>query len=103
MARGPGGMVAAAIGIPVGCASPRAANGPADLGIGDPGSGDDLAGADLAGADLTPPPSWGCSAGAGCASGNPGACAAGHVVCSGGVATCKPDVTTQPCFDGPAN
>jgi hypothetical protein len=35
-----------------------------------------------------------------CASGNPGACNAGHIICASGVATCKPDVESQPCYSG---
>jgi hypothetical protein len=96
--------VSAAALLPAGCASPLAATGGDDLGAG-PG-GDDLAGidphgTDLAGADFALP-AGDCHAGTACATGNPGDCASGHVVCSGGVATCMPDVTTQSCFDGPA-
>ena len=40
-----------------------------------------------------------CTPGVACASGNPGACAAGHVDCTDGK-TCKPDVTEQPCYGG---
>jgi hypothetical protein len=84
----------------LGCASPQRAPDAADLGAA-PTSGADLAaasGADLAG---QPPPTCD-NAGAVCTTGNPGACGPGHIVCSGSVGSCTPDVTTQPCYDGPA-
>lgn len=41
-----------------------------------------------------------CTAGAPCMTDNPGACATGHTVCTGGKATCVSDVTEQPCYTG---
>jgi hypothetical protein len=41
-----------------------------------------------------------CSGGAACTTSNPGACAAGHVVCENGKKVCKPDVTSQSCYSG---
>jgi hypothetical protein len=46
--------------------------------------------------------SMSCVDGGGCMTANPGACASGHLVCSGPAATCVPDVTTQRCYSGPA-
>jgi hypothetical protein len=39
-----------------------------------------------------------CNDGAVCTTNDPGACAKGHTVCTGGTATCMPDVTTQSCY-----
>src|ERR1700761_8351119 len=39
-----------------------------------------------------------CNDGAACMTNDPGACAKGHTVCTGGVSTCMPDVTTQSCY-----
>jgi hypothetical protein len=44
-----------------------------------------------------------CVDGGTCTTNNPGDCAMGHAVCSGDVQSCVPDVTTQRCYDGPAN
>ena len=44
-----------------------------------------------------------CTDGGSCDTGNPGDCSMGHTVCSGDVQSCVPDVTTQRCYDGPAN
>lgn len=44
----------------------------------------------------------GCVANGVCSTGYPGACASGHLTCSGNVGTCVPDATTQPCYDGAA-
>ncbi len=41
-----------------------------------------------------------CTADAPCMTDNPGACAAGHTVCTDGKASCVPDVTEQPCYSG---
>jgi hypothetical protein len=88
-------------GEPVGPASVHP-DGGSDLGSGP--------GADLAGASIdaaTPPdlstiqPS--CTGeGTACATGNPGACNAGHISCQSGIPTCTPDVTSQACYGGPA-
>jgi hypothetical protein len=43
-----------------------------------------------------------CTDGGMCSTGNPGDCSSGHVACSGLVASCVPDVTTQRCYTGPA-
>jgi hypothetical protein len=43
-----------------------------------------------------------CTDGGTCTSSNPGDCAMGHVVCSGNVQSCVPDVTAQRCYSGPA-
>jgi hypothetical protein len=42
-----------------------------------------------------------CVDGSQCMTSNPGDCAVGHVVCNHDVATCVPNVTAQPCYDGP--
>jgi hypothetical protein len=36
-----------------------------------------------------------------CATGNPGACATGHMTCNSAGPICVPDVTTQSCYSGP--
>lgn len=41
-----------------------------------------------------------CTAGAPCMTGNPGACASGHTVCTAGTSSCVSDVTEQPCYTG---
>jgi hypothetical protein len=41
-----------------------------------------------------------CTAGAPCMTDNPGACAAGHIVCTGAKPACVSNVTEQPCYTG---
>lgn len=90
------GLVAATALAAGGCASPE----PAQVqrqGLGD-GGVTDLSGGGGGGGGG----SGSCVDGGTCTTGNPGDCNMGHVVCSGNVSSCVPDVTVQRCYDGPA-
>jgi hypothetical protein len=89
-----------------GCAQPTPAVGPADLrpvGSGNPFQNEADLGLDASG-DLRPRPDLApcVDTRAPCSTGHPGACASGHTQCRDGALTCIPDVTTQPCYTGPA-
>lgn len=93
------GLVAAAA-IVGGCAAPSRPSETQQQLPGDDGA--DLAGvADVS--DLAGLGGSNCTDGASCSTGNMGACGTGHIVCSGGAASCVPDATTQACYTGPAN
>lgn len=85
-----------------GCAAPTR---PAEMQeqLADGGDGAFDLGGGAGASDLAGLGGGNCVDGASCSTGEQGACGAGHIVCSGGVASCVPDATTQACYTGPAN